>query len=190
MQQDTLREALGGVDYTDPVQIVPPKTATPARLFPNAPQDVVEAYVAATQLEPVYGPAAAAMARKAIELLLEHRGYTQRTLADKIDSLAKEPEPDKRVSLRLIALLGALREFGNIGLHPVRSVSTTEILDVEPAEVGMCIATAEEMMEELCERPAQERAFLAPIVKKLRDAGKGKAAEKLAASIDQPDPSK
>lgn len=168
-------------------QIIP-SPSSKAKAFPNAPSDVISAYRVSVELEPVYAPAAAAMARKAIELLLEHSGYSQRTLSEKILALSKETDPDRRVSSRLVGLLGALREFGNIGLHPIRSVSTTEILEVEPAEVAMCIATAEELMEEICERPAKERSVLTPIVEKLRDAGKVKAAEALEATL-APSPS-
>lgn len=173
---DGVREALGAARLSARVQVIPPASAT-AKDFPNAPQNVAEAYKAAVDLKAVYAPAAAAMARKAMELLLESRGYNQRQLVDKISAIATESDPNRRVSSRLHALLTALREFGNIGLHVVRSRTTAEIVDVEDGEVDLCLTTIEELITEICERPAQEKAMLRPIANKLRDAGKGAAAD-------------
>lgn len=182
---NSLQVALGSPEADTPVQVIPAPTAK-TRAFPNAPADVMASYTAAAQIAPVHAPAAAAMARKAIERLLESRGYKHKQLVDKLNALANENSPEKRVSLRLIGLATALREFGNIGLHTIRSASSAEILEVEAGEVELCIATVEEMIEELCERPAMEREKMIPIAAKLRDAGKTGAALIVEGSFNIP----
>ncbi|RYG88655.1 MAG: DUF4145 domain-containing protein [Alphaproteobacteria bacterium] len=166
-------------DYT---QAKPPAKRG-SRVFLGCPPEIREPYEAATRLAEIYLPAAGAMARRALEILLEARGYGSKNLGDSLSALARETDADRRVSTRLLARLGALREFGNFGLHVIRSKSTSEIVDVEPGEVELCLLIVEELVSEIYDRPILEAQHMAPVVAKLRDAGKNKVADALEASL-------
>ena len=106
---DAIRDALMQQQPGDFHQVIPSIDGRPIKVFRSCPADVQESYAVASRLAGVYPPAAAAMARKAIEMLLDHRGYRQKNLVDKLEALGKETDPNKRVSTALLGWLEALR---------------------------------------------------------------------------------
>lgn len=163
-------------------QVIPAHTKAP-RKFGNAPPDVLRLYSAACELVTVYLPAAGAVARKCLEAILRRAGYEQSTIAQQVEALAKEESREKQVSVRLVARLGVLREFGNFAAHEISSPTTGEVIDVEPGEVDLCLVIIEELIDELYERPALDAAEMAAVAERMRQAGKVKVAEKLESTF-------
>lgn len=165
------------------VQIIPPHRRG-ERSFRACPAPIYNAYTAAVRIFPTHAPAAGAMARHSLEMILDDRGYGSKNLADSLAALGAESDANRRVSVRLLGQLGALREFGNFGLHVIRSHATSEIVEVEEGEVELCLLMVEELIDEIYDRPLIEAEHLAPVVAKLRDAGKTKAADALEATLE------
>jgi hypothetical protein len=69
-------------------------------------------------------------------------------------------------------VLHGLRHLGNFAAHPTKSLSTGEIVDVEPGEAEWTLDVLDALFDFVFVGPAKQRARLQALNEKLADAGK------------------
>ena len=161
-----------GSDVRDKDRIVYPQVVgRRPQSFQHCDEHVFRYYEESCAVLALSASAAGAIARKALELILEQQGYNQKWLAEKIDAAQSEKDPDRRLPRRVIERLSYLKETGNFGVHIPRNTTTSEIVEAEPLEVEACLDTIEELIIVCYEQPAEDAARRASMNEKLTAAG-------------------
>ena len=143
----------------------------PKRDFEFCPTEVEGAYGEACALFSIHSGASGAYARRALELLLEDRGYKAASLADQIVLAAKESDIDKKLPKGLLLRLEYIKEIGNFALH-IRRNDELAIIPITSEEVAICLETLEDLVENLYEEPARDYRRTEALNVKLKTAGK------------------
>lgn len=152
-------------------RLFPLAAARPAISFQYAPPEIRQAYEEACGLVAHHIGAAAAYARRALELILDVQGFPARSLADSIDAASKDNHPDRRLPRRLLDKLDYVKEIGNFALHIRRDAELT-IVDIEAAEVEACLEVIEELVQHIFEEPGRDLARTQALNSKLRSANR------------------
>jgi hypothetical protein len=97
------------------------------------------------------------MSRRCLQSLLNHQGYGAKDLSKQIDLLMNEQRPGFALPQDLVISVDAIRQFGNFAAHPIRSLATLEIVDVEDGEAEWCIELCEQLIEHFFERPGRTK---------------------------------
>ena len=92
----------------------------------------------------------------------------QGNLADEIQAVI---DSDKLPS-DLTESIDAIRNVGNFAAHPMKSIQSGEILDVEPGEAEWTLDVLEELFDFYFVRPEQRRKKREALDLKLKEAGK------------------
>lgn len=109
----------------------------------GTPDYIARAYEEAARVLPVSANAAAALARRTLQLIMrEILGVEPSTLKREIDSASKKL-PDY-----LIDGLHALREVGNFALHPKKDNETGSVIETEPQEAELTVALVEALLQQ------------------------------------------
>jgi hypothetical protein len=113
--------------------------------------------------------ASAALSRRALQNLLREKGGVKRaTLFAEIEEVIASGNLPSSLS----EMLHAVRETGNFAAHPIKNITTGEIIDVEPEEAEWNLDTLEALFEFYFVRAARTAAKQAVLNRKLRQAGK------------------
>lgn len=113
--------------------------------------------------------ASAALSRRCLQALLRAKASV------KSGDLVKEIQQvldSNTLPSDLAAAIDAIRAIGNFAAHPTKNTSTGQIVDVEPGEAELLLDVLEELFDFYFVRPAQLKAKLDAVNKKLVDAGK------------------
>lgn len=140
--------------------------------FAHVPAPYHRDYSDACKVFGVSAPAAACMARRCLQGMLDDQGYKGGDLSRQIDALLNESDPKRALSQSLHDTVDAIRQFGNFGAHPINDVTTLQLLEVEDGEAEWCISICEELMEHFYEAPAKRAARVAAANAKLASGGK------------------
>lgn len=151
--------------------IYPGSRPWPGENFAYAPIEVRKSYDDARTLYTIHTGAAGAYARRALELLLDNAGYSEKTLDAAIKAAKAENNPDKRLPKRLLQKLDYIREIGNFALHTRRD-SDLVIVEISDEEVAACLETVEELIAHIYEEPVEDYLRTVDLNKKLSAAGK------------------
>ncbi len=124
---------------------------TAERIFPRAaaipsetPVHVRKAYDEASKVLRISANAAAALARRALQMMLrEELGVEARNLKSEIDAAAG------RLPDFLIQGLHELREVGNFALHPSKDSADGTIVETEPGEAELTVELVRSLMHHL-----------------------------------------
>jgi uncharacterized protein DUF4145 len=133
----------------------------PSRPIPTTvPAVIAQEYREACAILEPSPRASAAMSRRCLQSLLTLTGRaTNHDLSKAIDELVERAELPAILSKEL----DAVREIGNFGAHPRKSLATGEVLDVEPGEAEWNITVLEHLFDfyyrELPERQARRDAL-------------------------------
>lgn len=164
-----------GADVASRHSFYPGRMPRPALHFDHTPAEVTRAYVEACRLFGMHVGAAGAYARRALELILDHAGYSKPILAASIELAAKEGDSEKKLPKRLLTKLDYVKEIGNFALH-VRRDGELAIVEIDTDEVEACLEIIEELVTFMFEEPGRDRARTEALNVKLRAAGKKEIA--------------
>ncbi len=137
-------------------------------LTKEVPAEIREAYEEAQRCRPISTTAAAALARRCLQLALHSQGFKARSLNDEI-ALASR---DSRSTSLLIEKLEIVRNVGNYAAHPIVDMNAGVILEVEPGEVDALLDALRELFDTFWRKPALHQAMKAAVNAKLQAAGK------------------
>jgi hypothetical protein len=139
---------------------------------PEVPIGIAQDYKEACLVLSLSPKASAALSRRCLQNMLHKYGYKAKDLANEIDLLLKETDPNKILPYKLRVTVDGIRNFGNFSAHPIDDKTTLQVIDVEPHEAEWCIETIEELFEHFYVAPAAAKAKKAQLDAKLKAAGK------------------
>jgi hypothetical protein len=157
--------ALGAVAKT---AIVYPDTGA----LPAPPKVVSDEYrndyIEASKVLPHSPKAAAAIARRILQLLLQKAAAVgeKRSLEEEI----KAASPNLPVYLS--SRLSAIREIGNFAAHPRKNTNTGEIINVDPGEAEYCLDCVSLLFDHFFVEPDKSERIKKRLNEKLKLAGK------------------
>jgi hypothetical protein len=123
----------------------------------------------AVSILPLSPKASAALSRRVLQhVLRDIGGFTQKDLAVQIDAALKSGS----LPAYLANAIDGVRNIGNFAVHPMKSTSSGEILDVEPGEAEWLLDTLEGLFDFYIVQPAQLTAKREALNLKLATAGK------------------
>ena len=143
----------------------------PVNISSDAPDNLRSDYIEASSVLPVSAKASAALSRRTLQSILRDQGYQSRNLADQINTVLEENDPDKLLPLALRNNIDAIRNFGNFSAHPITDITSLQIIDVQPEEAEWCLEIIEGLFEHYYVRPAIDAKKLVDLNQKLNQAG-------------------
>lgn len=150
------------------IRVYPSGTSRPP-LSPAVPAAFAADYREACLVWESSAKASAALSRRCLQhLLREKAGTKKKDLNDQIDEVLSS----RTLPSDLADMIDAIRVVGNFAAHPIKSVSTGEIVEVEPGEAELLLDTLEELFDYYFVRPVERSAKREALNKKLSDAGK------------------
>jgi hypothetical protein len=162
----------GGAVVTDEQEtIVWPRVASREPLPREVPPSFASDYQEASLVLADSPKASAALSRRCLQLLLRDpkaAGVTPGDLAGEIQQVLDA----RSLPPHLANAVDAIRAIGNFAAHPLKSMSTGEILDVEPGEAEWLLDTLESLFDFYFVQPILLQRKRDALNKKLSDAGK------------------
>lgn len=140
---------------------------------PTVPKEVTEAiandYTEACLVLNDSAKASAALGRRCLQnLLVEKAGVTKGDLSKQIQQVLDSC----KLPSHLEDSIDAIRNIGNFAAHPNKSISTGEILEVEPHEAEWTLDVLEDLFDFYYVQPHRVKARKAALDAKLADSGK------------------
>ena len=139
---------------------------------PEIPSSLKGDYYEAVDVLPHSSKSSAALSRRILQSLLEDQGYRQRNLADQIDAVLSEGDPNRILPSGLREIVDAVRNFGNFSAHRITDVTSLQLIDVDPQEAEWCLDIIEALFEHYYVNPAVNARKLSGLNAKLKQAGK------------------
>ena len=114
--------------------------------------------------------ASAALSRRCLQQILRDKAQVQypNNLARAIEEVVSNP----RLPTDLADSLDAVRNIGNFGAHPNKSLNTGEIVEVEPGEAEWSLEVIELLFDYYFVRPADIQRRRQALDNKLAETGK------------------
>lgn len=148
---------------------VVPRSSSRAPAPQEVPSEIRADYEEASQVLDISPKASAALSRRCLQSVLrDGAGVTPGNLATEIDKVIEEGKLQSTIA----DSLDAVREIGNFAAHPSKSVTTGEIVDVEPDEAEWNLDVLEALFDVFYVQPKHLEAKKAALNAKLKDAGK------------------
>ena len=150
--------------------MVHPKGTNRPPVPANVPKDFGEDYHEACLVISDSPKASAALSRRCLQHILREKAGVKNPndLAKAIQEVVDDPAVPSDVA----ETLDMVRNIGNFSVHPNKSLSTGEIVDVEPMEAEWCLDTIEVLFEFYFVRPANIERRIQAVNDKLADTGK------------------
>jgi hypothetical protein len=150
-------------------RIVVPRSSSRPPAPPEVPSEIRVDYEEACQVLEISPKASAALSRRCLQSVLrDGAGVTPGNLATEIDKVIE----GGKLQSTIAESLDAVREIGNFAAHPSKSVTTGEIVEVEPDEAEWNLDVLEALFDVFYIQPKQLEAKKAALNAKLKDAGK------------------
>lgn len=157
------------VDAADGGVIVYPKMpsrkAIPAEVTPSCAADYREACLVLGDSQ----KASAALSRRCLQSFLRE---VLRVKPSSLDREIQEVLDSRKLPDGLASDLDAVRAIGNFAVHPMKSVHTGEILDVEPGEAAWLVEILGQLFEWVYVQHPRQQAHHEALNRKLEEAGK------------------
>ena len=149
--------------------VVPPERASRPPAPPEVPTPIAQDYLEACLVLEDSPKASAALSRRCLQSILrEKAGVKASNLANEIQQVLNS----RQLPTWLSDNLDAIRNIGNFAAHPIKSVCTGEILDVEPGEAEWNLDVIEALFDFYFVQPELIKKKREALDKKLADAGK------------------
>lgn len=149
--------------------LIKPKAANRAPLPQQVEKEFVEDYQEACLVLSDSPKASAALSRRCLEHILEEKANAKKkNLADKIDQVLDS----KSLPTRIAESLDAVRNIGMFAAHPKKSLSSGEILPVEPGEAEWNLDVIEMLFDLYFVQPEVIKKKKEALNEKLKAAGK------------------
>jgi hypothetical protein len=110
--------------------------------------------------------ASAALSRRCLQNLLTDRGYRKSDLSKQIDAALKD------LPSGIAFNLDAIRNIGNFAAHPIKSKTTSMIVDVEPEEAEWNLDVLETLFDYFYVQPRISEEKRKKLNEKLKSIGK------------------
>lgn len=135
---------------------------------PEVPVEIANEYNEACLVFDDSPQASAALSRRCLQHLLSERGISNKeNLSNAIDDVLATNPPS-----HIAENLDAIRNIGLFAAHPKKSISSGEILPVEPHEAEWNLEVLEMLFDFYYIQPAKSAARREALNKKLEDVGK------------------
>ena len=138
----------------------------------EVPESLTTDFVEASSVLEVSPKASAALSRRILQSILTEQGYQSNNLANQIDLVLNETDPNRLLPLSIRNKIDVIRNFGNFSAHPITDLTTLQVIDVEPQEAEWCLEIVSELFDHYYVRPAADAKKLAELNQKLQQAGK------------------
>ena len=142
-------------------------------VFAHADEVYLRPYRAACQTLEACPEAAAALARKCLQLVLTDQGYGQDDLVAQIDAVSKDVNPKKRLPSVARAALDSLRRFDNFSRPGSSITSPGDLIEIGKGEADATINAAEQLMDYYFEAPLRVDDELEALRRALAETSKG-----------------
>jgi hypothetical protein len=144
----------------------PPRSST-RRIPPEVPDPYRQDFSEACKVLADSAKASAALSRRCLQAILrDELGAKSKFLDDQID------EVKGKFPTYISEGLHAVRNIGNFAAHPMKSMSTGTIVDVEPTEAEWTLEVVERLFDFCFVQPAIAAKRTAELNEKLRDMNK------------------
>jgi len=150
-------------------RFVRPKGISRSPLPPEVPDQFAADYKEACLVLPDSEKASAALSRRCLQnLLLKEAGVKKADLNSEIQQVIDS----QQLPSHLANAIDAVRVTGNFAAHPIESIHTGEIVDVQPGEAEWQLDTLEGLFDFYFVLPAKQQQKRDALDKKLKEAGK------------------
>jgi hypothetical protein len=147
--------------------LVYPKAISRSPLSQDVPDDFAEDYKEACLVLSDSPKASAALSRRCLQKILREKGEVKpQDLSKEIDEVLT------KLPTHLSNALDAVRVIGNFAAHPIKSISTRELINVEPGEAEWLLGVLEGLFDFYFVQPAELQRKKDALNQKLTDAGK------------------
>lgn len=155
---------------TEHAVLVRPKAVNRVPVPAQVPPEFARDYLAACRVIVDSPEASAALSRRCLQQILRDKAQVQHpnNLAEAI----KEVVNSSRLPTDLANSLDAVRNIGNFGAHPNKSLNTGEIVEVEPGEAEWSLEVIELLFDYYFVRPADIQRRRQALDNKLAETGK------------------
>ena len=144
-----------------------PKAIQRATPLEDVPRDTARDYEEAAAVLAVSARASAALSRRCLQSVLRSAGNVKPgRLHDEVG------EAIKSLPSYVADDLHALRELGNFGSHPTKSLTTGEIVDVEPGEAEWTLDILDRLFDHYYTGPRASEERRRVVSQKLKEAGR------------------
>ena len=133
----------------------------------EVPDDLKSDYFEACEVLAISPRSSATLSRRIVETVLRHQGYRQSTLSLQIKAVREESDSDKKLPTTLLKIVDAVRQFGNFSAHQAKSMTTLQIIEVEPGEAKLCLEIVEGLFEHYYVRPDMEAKKLETVNRRM-----------------------
>jgi len=149
--------------------LIRPKTVNKAPIPKEVPEQFASDYKEACLVFADSPKASAALSRRCLQNIIHDvLKINKKDLFQEIQEIID----NKLLASDLLDNLDSIRHVGNFAAHPIKSKSTGEIVEVEPAEAEWNLDVLEMLFEYLFVRPALVKRKKDALNAKLKDAGK------------------
>ena len=149
-----------------------PRSGGRAPVDTSVPESFRSDYVEACEVLAISPKASAALSRRVLQGILTDQEYDSQNLAQQINSVLDENDPEKALPVQIRKIVDAVRHFGNFAAHPITEVNSLQVIDVEPEEAEWCLEIIEALFEHYYATPARARGRLEQLNQKLAHAGR------------------
>lgn len=155
--------------FRGPQQFLYPQSISRDPPDPSVPPKFAADYIEACAVLDISPKASAALSRRVMQhILRECAKVTAPNLNKEIEAVLA----GNMVPSHISESLDAVRTVGNFAAHPIKSVSSGEVVDVEPGEAEWNLDTVEALFDFYFVQPSKTAARRAALNQKLKSAGK------------------
>jgi hypothetical protein len=140
-----------------------PMSRQGAPVSPHVPKAIATSFIQARAVLQQSPMASAALSRRCLQhVIRDCFQITKHRLVDEISELSNRPE----IPSGFVAMLQAVRKYGNFAAHPATESATGEIVEVESGEAEWLLEILEELLDIAYVKPAGQAARLAKLQQK------------------------
>jgi hypothetical protein len=150
------------------LQMVRPKVSARAPCPPQVPDDIKKDYEKAALVLADSPEASAALSRRCLQHVLDDKGFKSKNLIDQINLVLK----NGKLPTQIAENIDAIRNIGNFGAHPQKSLVAAELLPVEPEEAEWNLDVLESLFDVFYVQPDMAKQKRDALNQKLKSAGK------------------
>lgn len=145
-----------------------PKTNVRTFDLTEIPRDLAEDFEEACLVIGDSPKASAALSRRCLQSILRQQGFTDKSLFNEIQKAIDSGKLPSHIA----DSLDALRNIGNFAAHPMKDISSGEVLPVKPGEAEWNLETLEFLFDFFYVQPAKTKKRKEALNEKLKQAGK------------------
>ena len=163
---------LGGGQFGDSeisYELIYPATVYRKKPPQKTPTNIKNDFNEASQVLNISSNASAALGRRCLQnIIRNHFNIEKKTLYDEIEKLIESNE----IPNYIIERLHIIRHLGTFAVHPLKNITTTEIIDVTPEEAEAILNALSSLLDFCYFQPSLLEEEKKTLDDKLKTAGK------------------